>query len=292
VEHTVSYITVDPDFLATYRIELLAGRNFSVERPSELVSRNLQAGQLLGILLTRSSLRRFGFTSPETALGATFHYVGDTEPRTYTVIGVVEDFMFSPMESDVRSIAVLMGTAEPLRALTLRLAEGYAPDTIDAMKAVWNRHIPGVPFNVSFMEDVISAEIAGKTQSLATAASMAALVFFVTAIIGIYAQASFVCDRNAKSIAIRKVLGSTRRAILGWLLTQFSLPVFASFVLALPLATYFIETFYGSFQDSPGFPVYLYALCLAGIAALAVVTVFTHCQRAAARHPIHSLRYE
>ena len=62
--------------------------------------------------------------------------------------------------------------------------------------------------------------------------------------------------------------------------------------LALPVSIYFIKTFYSSFQKTPGYPVYLYGLCLAGIAALALVTVFAHCQRAAARHPIHTLRFE
>ena len=142
------------------------------------------------------------------------------------------------------------------------------------------------------MENVIAAEIEGKTQSLALAASLATLVFFCTAVIGIYAQASFVCDRNAKSIAIRKVLGSSASAILALLLRQFTIPVLASFALALPVSIYFLRQFYSTFEDTPGFPVPLYVLCLGGITLLALMTVFAHCRRAAARHPIHTLRFE
>jgi len=65
-----------------------------------------------------------------------------------------------------------------------------------------------------------------------------------------------------------------------------------SFVLALPIAIYFISTFYASFQETPGFPVSLYAICLMGIVSIALMTIFAHCRRAAARHPIHTLRYE
>jgi putative ABC transport system permease protein len=290
--HTVSHIQVDPGFLSTWKIPLIAGRNFSLDYPSELITPNVVPGQALGILLTRSATRRFGYANPEDALGETFRYYYDTDGRTYTVIGIVEDFRFSPTESDRRSIAVMQGTAEPLRHVTLRLREGSGQAAIDQIADVWKRVIPGAPFKVNFMENVISAEIEGKTQSLALAASMATLVFFCTAIIGIYAQAAFVCDRNAKSIAIRKVLGSSRRSILALLLKQFTVPVFASFALALPVSIYFIREFYSSFQQTPGFPVSLYALCLAGITILALVTVFTHCQRAAARHPIQTLRFE
>ncbi|MGV3592514.1 MAG: ABC transporter permease [Gammaproteobacteria bacterium] len=292
LQHTMSHIRVSPDFLSTWRIAVIAGRNFSLDYPSELITNEVTAGQTFGILLTRSAVRRFGFASPEDAVGQPFKYSMDTIDLNYTVIGVVEDFRFSPMESDVESIAVLLGTVEPLRNITLRLREGYDTAAIDDINAVWSRHIPGVPFNISFMEDVIGEEIAGRTQSLALAASMATIVFFCTAIIGIYAQAAFVCDRNAKSIAIRKVFGSSKGSILRLLLAQFSAPVVASFALALPTALYFIREFYSSFQQTPGYPVWLYVLCLGGIVSIALVTVLAHCQRAASRHPIHTLRYE
>lgn len=216
----------------------------------------------------------------------------DADNRTYVVIGVVKDFLFSPMESDVRSVAILQGSTEPLRNITLRVSGSYDASTIDKVKSVWTRHLPEVPFNIVFLEDLIDAEIGDRTESLSLAVSMASIVFFCTAIIGIYAQASFVCDRNAKSIAIRKVLGSSMQSILSMLLIRFTLPIFCSFVLALPVAIYFIRVFYSSFQETPGFPVHLYFVCLSGIVLIALMTIFTHCKRAAARHPIRTLRYE
>jgi putative ABC transport system permease protein len=288
----MSSITVAPEFLATWNVPLVAGRNFSREFPSELVVANAEPGRNFGILMTRSATRRLGYASPEDVLGEQFRYGLDRDGRTYTVIGVVEDFRFSPIVSDTRTVAVLLGSVEPMRSFALRLRKGAGQEAVDAIRTVWNRHIPGVPFNLRFMDDVINAEINAKTQSLALAASLATLVFFCTAIIGIYAQAAFVCDRNAKSIAIRKVFGSSRSSILRLLLAQFSAPVVASFALALPTALYFIREFYSSFQQTPGFPVWLYVACLGGVVAIALVTVFAHCQRAAARHPIHTLRYE
>lgn len=292
VEHTVSHILVDPDFLAAYRIGLLAGRNFSRDFPSELHTEINESAQNVGVLLSASAVRRFGIASPEAAIGQQFRYSMFGDKRSYVVIGVVEDFRFSPMESEVNSVAIMRGTTEPLRNISLRMREGADADTAESIKSIWTRHLPEVPFNLKFMEDLIEAEINGKTASIGLAVSMASVVFFFTAIIGIYAQASFVCDRSAKSIAIRKVFGSSIDAILGMLLLRFTLPVVLSFLLALPIAVYFISTFYSSFQETPGFPLYLYAICLVGIVAIAVLTILVHCRRAAARHPIHTLRYE
>lgn len=292
VEHTVSHILVDPDFLPTYRIALLAGRNFSLDRPSELYVEANEAQRNVGVLLTESAVRRFGMASADAALGQRLEYYMFDDPRSYVVIGVIEDFMFSPLESEVSSIAILRGSIEPLRSLSLRVADGHESGMPEAIREVWSRHLAEVPFNLTFMDDLIDAAIKGKTNSLGQAVSMAAVVFFVSAIIGIYAQASFVCERSSKSIAIRKVLGSTMDAILGLLLLRFALPVVLSFLLALPIAVYFIATFYGSFQETPGFPLPLYVLCLAAIVAIALMTVLVHCVRAASRHPVHSLRYE
>lgn len=288
----MSNIRVDPEFLETWDIPLIAGRNFSRDLPSELVTTDAEPGRNFGILMTRSATRRLGYGNPEDALGEQYRYGLDSDGRTYTVIGVVEDFRISPIVSDERSIAVLLGSIEPMRSFALRLREGSGQEAVEAIRTVWNRHIPGVPFNLRFMSDVINSEIDGRTQSLALAASLATLVFFCTALIGIYAQASFVCERHAKSIAIRKVLGSSKRAILALLLKQFTVPVLASFALALPVALYFLREFYSSFQQTPGFPAPLYALCLACITGLALVTVLTHCRKAAAEHPIHALRFE
>lgn len=292
IEHTVSHILVDPDFLSTYKIPLLAGRNFSRDFPSEFFVEDNVEQQNVGVILTESAVDRFGMGSPEEAVGQQLEYYMFGDPRTYVVIGVVEDFKFSPMESEVNSIAIMRGTLEPLRSMSLRVSENYDADTLESIRSIWSAHLPEVPFNLTFMEDVIDREITGKTESLGLAVSMASIVFFCTAIIGIYAQACFVCDRSTKSVAIRKVLGGSIGSILGMLMLRFTVPVMLSFVLALPIAVYFIHEFYSSFQETPGFPVHLYFTCLAGIVFIALATIFSHCKRTAERHPIQSLRYE
>src|SRR5690606_6902064 len=133
--------------------------------------------------------------------GQRFRYSMFDDKRSYVVIGVIEDFKFSPMESEINSIAILQGSTEPLRSLSLRTNDSYDATTAASIKQLWTQHLPAVPYNLTFMEDLIDAEIRGKTESIGLAVSMASIVFFCTAIIGIYAQASFVCDRSAKSIA-------------------------------------------------------------------------------------------
>ncbi|MDR2212330.1 MAG: ABC transporter permease, partial [Pseudomonadales bacterium] len=86
IEQTVTFIQVDPEFLDTYRIPLLAGRNFSLDYPSELFNPGDTdlSGRNLGIVITRGAARRFGFASPEDAVGQSFRYTQDQDDRRYT----------------------------------------------------------------------------------------------------------------------------------------------------------------------------------------------------------------
>jgi hypothetical protein len=66
----------------------------------------------------------------------------------------------------------------------------------------------------------------------------------------------------------------------------------ASFALAVPIVVNFIRAFLSSFQQTPDFLVSLNVVSLAGTGFLTSITVLTHCRRAAARHPVHTLGYE
>jgi putative ABC transport system permease protein len=281
----------DPEFLPTYQIELLAGRNFSAEFPADLLSRDASASTF-GILMTESGIERFGIASPSEAIGQVFRSSIDQNDRTYVVIGVVRDFKFVPSESVGRSVAIIQGTIEPQRTIILRLQENYSAATIGAIEDTWKKFLPATPLDVTYMEEVVRGDVREKTEGLALAALAAAVIFLSTAVFGIYAQASAICEQYAKAIAIRKILGGSVIAIVCSLITQFLLPVVLSFLLAIPLAVYAIDKFYSSFQATAGYPLVWYACCLLGTIALAATTVFSNSYRVAIRHPINSLRYE
>lgn len=291
VDVVVSHIVVDPDFLSTFEIPLIAGRNFSAERSAELLDQDSTDGEF-GILLTENGARRFGIASPAEAIGQRFTAALDREnARTYVVIGVIKDFQFYPSENEAYSIDILQGTTDPLRSIALRLNENDERIT-NQVAAVWRKFVPGVPLNLTFVEEVISRDIKAKTEGFVRAAAMAATVFLATALFGMYAQASYVCEESTKSIAVRKILGSSVLGILGNLLKRFLMPVVCSFTVAIPLGFYGITSFYESFQATVGYPVWWYACCLLVLVAVALAAVLPQSYRAVTRPPVTFLRYE
>ena len=88
---------VDYDYLETFGMELLAGRSFSRDIPSDRVER---------VIINRKICDRFGWT-PEEAIGKTYDFGGDgVTPGS--VIGVVEDFHFNSLHDEIYEMAFVM----------------------------------------------------------------------------------------------------------------------------------------------------------------------------------------
>jgi len=81
---------VDADFLDTYQIELVAGRNFSRDIQSDLTS---------AFLLNETAVEQLGWADP---IGKQFEWMAGS--REGTVIGVVGDFHFQPLRDRIQPL--------------------------------------------------------------------------------------------------------------------------------------------------------------------------------------------
>ena len=82
---------VDESFLNTFNIQLIAGRNFQADNPADQKS----------ILISKASAQRFGFSSPEDAIGQNIIILGREGNVEVKVIGIINDYEFRPYFSDV-----------------------------------------------------------------------------------------------------------------------------------------------------------------------------------------------
>ena len=71
-------VRVDGQFIPTYKIKILAGRNFN---------ENISTDS--GYIINESAVKKIGWKSPEEAIGRMIEYGG----RKGNVVGVVKDFL-------------------------------------------------------------------------------------------------------------------------------------------------------------------------------------------------------
>jgi putative ABC transport system permease protein len=291
--------SVGHDFFRTYRIALVAGRDFSAERdlPSPIYERNFQGnGSQSNVIVNQSAARRLGFASAEDAIGKQISTRASFNAAThvFTIVGVANDTQFdSPRSAPRPELYLISGEQGSLiDAIALRF-EGEAAQMHARLEEVWQSVAGDVPLRTTFMDQAIALEFAQERSEARLLLSFALLAVAI-ACLGLFGSASFNVERRTKEIGIRKVMGAEVRQIVQLLLWQFSHPVLLANVIAWPLAAWVMLGWLQRF--SYRIDAWMLApLCLlAGLIALGIacVTVGSTAARAASTRPVLALRYE
>ena len=121
--------------------------------------------------------------------------------------------------------------------------------------------------------------------------NFAVLAIFISCL-GLLGLASYSTMQRTKEIGIRKVLGASVNDIVGLLSGEFLKLVLISFVIATPVAWYFMHSWLQDFAYRINISVWIFLA--AGITALliAIFTVSFQAIRAAIANPVKSLRTE
>ncbi|MHB1206585.1 MAG: ABC transporter permease [Rhodospirillaceae bacterium] len=285
---TINLRIVDYGFFATYGVPLLAGREFSGDHAGDdIPGTNREAAERGGnVILSRGALSRFGFSSPEAAIGQPL--LLGTAPMT--IVGVVADMQFRSARDELPP-TLFMRRAAYFQNLSVRFSGIGEAQARSAVEAVWRKLVPGVPFSTDFMTALVDKQYRAE-QAQGTMFTTFSGLAVIVAGLGLFGLAAFTAERRTKEIGLRKVLGARVPDILRLLLWQFSQPVVAANLIAWPIAYLVMHDWLNGFEFRIGLsPLYFLG---AGAAALVIawVTIFGHAFKVARAKPIIALRYE
>lgn len=288
---SVIYAGVSAGFAETWGLELLAGRTFSEQFPADFYppSSERKPSATYGIMITDLAAQRFGLGTPEQALNEIVMMTN----LSFRVIGVVKRFQLtSGMESEQRSVGVMMGIQTPMRALHIRIDPLQVDAAMAHIDQTWANHRGTTPINRYFYAQSLSDVIVRRNNGLSVASLAAAVITIIIAAMGLFALASYASARRTKEVGIRKVLGASSASLVRLLAWDFVRPVLIACLVAWPIAWYCIDLMYRGFAQTAPFPFIWYIGVTAGIVILAFATVAIQCYRVASADPVHSLRYE
>ena len=98
--------------------------------------------------------------------------------------------------------------------------------------------------------------------------------------------------QRTKELGIRKVLGASARHIVYLLSKEFSLLIIIAFVIAAPVAWYFMNKWLQNYSYRISLSVWIFLLAIAGSMVIAWITVGHRAIKAAMANPIKNLRTE
>ncbi len=273
----IADIHVSHNFMETFGIDLVAGRDFDI---------NLTSDSTEAFILNEAAVKAIGWSSPEEAIGKEFHYGS----RRGWVTGVVNDFNFESLHQSIAPIVFLI-PEDRINSVAVKIRDNRREETLNYLEEEWASLRPGYPFSYDFVEDNFNQQYASE-ERLGQLFGFFSLLAVIIAALGLFGLASFTAQQRIKEIGIRKVLGATVSQIVLLLSARFTKLVLVSILIAAPIAYIAMRQWLDGFAYQ--IEISLWTFLLAGLIALAVAWVTTSYQsiKAGFMNPVKSLRSE
>jgi putative ABC transport system permease protein len=276
VDHLMTWYQGNYDLIPTLGIEILEGRNFSRDLPTDTAS----------IVINEAAVREFGFDDP---IGQEISFFGSDEGQVLKVIGVMKDFNFQSLKVNIRPVAMMLGREGGL--LSVRLQPGQVEQQLAEIEQKWKEFSPGEPFEYSFLDDDFDALFRSEQRLGRVFTTFTGFAIFI-ACLGLLGLAAYTAEQRTKEIGVRKVMGASVVSVMMLLSRDFSRLILISFVIAAPVSWWVMEQWLSSFAFR--IDISLGTFVLAGVMAflVALLTVSYQSFKAARTDPARSLRSE
>ena len=289
-------IMIDENFLSTYDIPLIAGRNLSSLISGDRFKNEVSTAN---VLVNQLALEKLGFKSAVDAVGQFFYEFTEKEqPKTFTIAGVVPDQNFQGFHNKIKPLIFKMPELDATRARgsaiyygSIRVGKTAMGPVLTQIQSTWDDLIPEYPAQIEFLDETF-----GRTFKIYSTFTVVlggfAFIAFMLSIIGLFGLAAFMAESRTKEIGIRKVMGASVFQLVRLMIWQFSQPVIWSLLIALPLAYVGSSTYLNFFPDKIPMPAGIVAV--AGILAVGCAWSIVSLQaiKIARANPVGSLRYE
>jgi putative ABC transport system permease protein len=269
---------IDFDFIPTYNIQLVAGRNYS---------RTFTTDSAEAMVVNEAAARLFGYRNPADAIGKKFDQWG----RKGKIIGVVKDFNFRSLHQAVEPLTLRYGYPYDLNRISVTLKNDNIPATLASLNKTWDKLAPQRPFMYHFLDQSFNEQYQADQQFGQLFTFFSCLSIFI-ACLGLFGLSTFMAQQRIKEIGIRKVLGSSQTAIIVLLSRDFVKLVCLAVIISVPLCWWIMNDWLRGFAYR--IPIGATVFIESGLIALAIAlaTMTWQSLRAATANPVRSLRNE
>lgn len=266
----------DENYLATYKMRLIAGRSY-MDRDS-----------VTEFVINVELMQRLGIIDPQLILGKTL--ITGMKDRRGRIVGVINSFHLKSLQVSVEPCAIF-AKPEQYKEIAIQVNTQNWSRSIQSIQSVWQKTYPDEVFTYQFVNEQI-AKFYEKEEQLMTLIRSFAMVAVIICCLGLYGMVSFMVVQRIKEIGIRKVLGAGIESIVMLFGREFLTLVIIAFFIASPLAWYVMTNWLNGFAyridlhwwilGSGGILIFLLTLCTVGYQVV----------KAAMVDPVKSLRTE
>ena len=273
----VDFTGIDYDFVTSYGMKLLAGRNFSKDFPSDQNA----------ALVNEAALRLLRYNQAEEIIDQ--RIVG-WRGAEFQVVGVLQTHHQLSLQHDhPATVFFLRPAGGSFYAIKFKTAD-FA-ETVGRIQAEYEKLFSGNPFEYFFLDEYFNRQYLAD-QRFGQIFGLFAGLAIVIAGLGLFALSAFSAAKRTKEIGIRKVLGATMPNLVMLLSKDFLLLISMANLVALPLAGVLIKKWLENYAFRINLAWDMFVIPALIVAAIAVATVSAEAIKTALANPVEALRSE
>ncbi|MFC1492686.1 ABC transporter permease [candidate division KSB1 bacterium] len=262
---------VGHDFVETFDLEIVEGRNFS---------REFSTDRRGAVLLNETAVRDIGWTSA----------IGKKIGSNSTVVGVVKDFHFHSLHNKIEPLIIGLA-ATRIDYFSVRMNTENVSETVENVKEIWNRFNPQAPFDHFFLDERFDNRYRFESR-MQTIYGYFSILTILIACLGLFGLASFTAEQRQKEIGVRKVLGATVAGIVKILSAEFSKLVLISNAIAWPIAYFSMGNWLQGFAYKINMGWLSFLIAAAAAFLISLMTIGYQAVKSAIANPVKALKYE
>ena len=266
----LSMISTDSDFLNTFQVELVSGRYFSKHFVTDTAS----------FVLNEAAVKEMDLQDP----------VGRRIFKKGKIIGMVKDFNFRSLHSEIGPLALVM-SSDLYKFMAVKVNTSNISGTIKYIENVTGKFAPDFPFEYQFLDEEF-ANLYRSEQQLGIIFNYFSILAIFISCLGLFGLASYMVVQRTKEIGVRKVLGASIPNVILLLTKEFTQWVIIANLIAWPVAYFTMNNWLQYFAYR--IDLAWWAFPLAGFSAIffALLTVCCQAIKTALTNPAEALRYE
>ncbi|MDQ3845981.1 MAG: ABC transporter permease, partial [Bacteroidota bacterium] len=275
----IDYNKVDHHFFPTFKIPLLAGRNFSPDFSTDSVQ---------AAVVNESFIREAGWKTGE-AIGKSIRFLEG--PKKLTIIGVIKDYHFASLKEKLIPQLFTMDTGMQYGQIWVRIKPDKVSYTLALLEHTFKKLAPLYPYDYQFMDSINARNYEEEAKWKQIIAIAAGLFIFVSCI-GLFGLVLLSIEQRTKEIGIRKVLGAAVSSIVMLISKEFVRLIGIAFLIAVPAGYYAVNKWLEDFPYRIAVNWWLFAAAGLLVVFFALMTLTFQTVKAARANPVKNLRTE
>jgi len=272
-------IGVDYNYINVFGIDIIAGRNFSKEFPSDSSA----------LILNKKAVSWMGFDSPEEAIGKEVNYWGEI----FHIIGVTGDFhQQSPrFEVEPTLLRFLPQGQNLMGNVVIKISGNDYEDIMSRIRVLYDDYFPGNSFDYFRADDYYSEQFR-QDKILGTVFTIFSIITIIITVLGVVGLAAYLIDQQKKDISIRKVLGDSPAGIIVLFSRTFLELIIIASLFSIPVSWIILSRWLAGFATHIRPSLIMFIIPLLFTLFYTGLTVFMIVLKESNTNPVRNLRYE